>query len=61
METHASEEEVVAIYEKLGCNIPTEFIEACHRINKQNPQSLSSFLEGRITNRFEMLRETCEK
>ena len=61
METDALEEKVVAIYEKLGCNIPTEFIEASHRISKKTPLSLSSFLEERTISRFEMLRETCEK
>ena len=30
-------EKVVAIFEKLGCNIPTERIEACHRISKKKP------------------------
>ena len=31
------EEKGVAIFEKLGCNIPTERIEVCRRITKKNP------------------------
>ena len=37
VEAEALEEKVVVIFEKLGCNIPTERIEACHRISKKNP------------------------
>ena len=36
VEADALEEKVVAIFEKLGCNIPTERIEAYHRISKKN-------------------------
>ena len=61
VEADALEENVVAIFEKLGCNIPTERIEACHRISKKNPKSLSSFCEERTTIRFGMSRETCKK
>ena len=37
VEADALEEKLVAIFEMLGCNIPTECIEACHRISKKNP------------------------
>ena len=36
VEADALEEKVVAIFQKLGCSIPTEHIEACHRISKKN-------------------------
>ena len=44
VEADALEEKVVAIFEKLGCNIPTERIEACHRISKKNPEVIVKFL-----------------
>ena len=37
VEADALEEKVVATFEKLGSNILTERIEACHRISKKNP------------------------
>ena len=37
------EEKVVSILEKLGYNIPTERIEACHRISKKNPAVIVKF------------------
>ena len=37
VEADALEETVPAIFEKLGCNIPTERIEASHRMSKKNP------------------------
>ena len=43
VEADALEEKVVAIFEKLGCNIPTERIEACHRISKKNPTVIVEF------------------
>ena len=48
----AFEEKVVVIFERLGYNIPTERLEACHRISKKNPKSLSSFREGSTVSRF---------
>ena len=44
VEADALEEKVVAIFEKLGCNIRTESIEACHSINKKNPTVIIKFL-----------------
>ena len=35
---------MVAIFVKLGCNISTESIEACHRISKKNPTVIVKFL-----------------
>ena len=43
VEAYALEEKVVAIFEKLGCIIPTEHIEACHRITKKNPTVIVKF------------------
>ena len=43
VEADALEENVVAIFEKLGCNIPIEHIEACHRISKKNPTVIVKF------------------
>ena len=43
METDALEKKVVAIFEKLGCIILTEHIEACHRITKKNPTVIVQF------------------
>ena len=37
VEADTLEEKVVVFFEKLGCNISTEHIEACHRISKKNP------------------------
>ena len=36
VEADALEKKVVAIFEKLGCNIPTERVEVCHMISKEN-------------------------
>ena len=44
VEADALEEKVVAIFEKLGCNILTECIEVCHRISKKNPIVIVKFL-----------------
>ena len=35
VEADVLEEKVVAIFEKLKCNIPTERIEVCHRTSKK--------------------------
>ena len=43
VEADALEEKVVVICEKLRCNIPTERIEACHRISKKNPIVIVKF------------------
>ena len=43
VEADAFEEKVVAIFEKLGCNIPTERIESCHRIRRKNPTVIVKF------------------
>ena len=43
VEADALEEKMVAIFEKLECNIPTERIEACHRISKKNPTVIVKF------------------
>ena len=43
VEADALEEKVVAIFEKLGCNIPTERTEACHGISKKNPTVVVKF------------------
>ena len=61
MEADTLEEKVVAIFEKLGCNIPIGHIEACHRISKRNQQSLSSFRKEKTTSKFGMSKETCEE
>ena len=45
VQADALKEKVVAIFEKLGCNIPTESIEACHRISKKNPKVIIKFLQ----------------
>ena len=37
------EEKGVAIFVKLGCNIPTERIEVCQRITKNNPTVIVKF------------------
>ena len=57
MEADALGDKVVAIFEKLGCNIPTEHIEACQRISKITPQSLSRFHKGRAASSFGMSRD----
>ena len=36
VEADVLEEKVITIFKKLGCNIPTTRIEACHRIIKKN-------------------------
>ena len=43
MKAGALEEKVVAIFEKLWCNIPTERTEACNRISTKNPAVLVKF------------------
>ena len=43
VEADALEEKVIAIFEKLGCNISTECIESCHRISKKNPTVIVKF------------------
>ena len=43
VEADALEEKVVAIFEKLRCNIPTEHMKACHRITKKNPTVIVKF------------------
>ena len=43
VEADPLEEKVVIIFEKLGCNIPTECIEVGHRISKRNPTVIVKF------------------
>ena len=45
VEADALDEKVVNIFEKLGCNISTEHIEACHRISKKNTTVIVKFLQ----------------
>ena len=52
------EEKVVAIFEKLGCNIPTERLKLATGSVKRTTQSLSSFHQGRTASRFGMSGET---
>ena len=37
VEADPLEEKVVAVFGKLGCNVPIEYIKACHRISKKSP------------------------
>ena len=39
----ASEEKVVAIFEKPGCNTPTERIEVCRKVSKKNHTVIAKF------------------
>ena len=43
VEADALEEKIIAIFEKLGCNIPIESIEACHRISNKIPTVIVNF------------------
>ena len=44
VEADTLEEKVVAMFEKLGCNILTERTETSHRISKKNPTVIIKFL-----------------
>ena len=57
----AFEEKVVVIFERLGCNIPTERLEACYRISKKNPKVTVKFLRRKYCQQVREVRETCEK
>ena len=61
VEVDALDEKVVAIFEKLGCNIPTERMKVDTGLVKRTPQSLSSFREGKTASRFGISREICKK
>ena len=43
VEADVLEEKVVNIYEKLGCNIPSNRIEACHRVSKKSATVIVKF------------------
>ena len=43
MEADALGEKVLAIFEKLWCNIPNERMKTCHRISKKNPTVIVKF------------------
>ena len=38
-------EKVLNIFGKLGCDIPLERIEACHRISKKSPAVIGKFMK----------------
>ena len=61
VEANALEEKVVAIFEKLLCNILLNALKLATGSIKRILQSLSSFREGRTASRFAISRETCEK
>ena len=60
MDEDASEEKVVAIFEKPGCNTRLNALKFAARSVKGTTQSLPSFRKGRTANRFGMSRESCE-
>ena len=43
VEADVLEEKVVNIYEKLGCNVPSNRIEACHRVSKKSATVIIKF------------------
>ena len=43
VEPDVLEEKVVNIFEKLGCNIPSNHIEACHRVSKKSATVIVKF------------------
>ena len=43
VEADALEERMIAIFEQLGCNIPIESIETCHRISNKIPTVVVNF------------------
>ena len=61
MKADAFEEKKVVIFERLGCNIPTERLEACHRISKKNPKVTVRFSRRKYCQQVREVRETCKK
>ena len=53
------ESKVLEVFSKVGCEILSRDIEACHCL--MNNDSLSNFCEEKIAIRFCQLRGTCEK
>ena len=53
------ESKVLKVFSKVGCEILSRDIEACHCL--MNNDSLSNFCEEKIAIRFCQLRGTCEK
>ena len=43
VEAGVLEEKVVKIFERLGCNTPSNHIEACHRISKKSATVIIKF------------------
>ena len=43
VETDVLEEKVVNVFQKLGCNIPPNRIEACHRVSKKSSTVIVKF------------------
>ena len=46
------EEKVVNIFEKLGCNIPLNRIEACQRVSKKSATVIVKFLRRKDASKF---------
>ena len=43
METDVLQQKYVHIFKKLGCNIPSKCIEACHRVSKKSATVIVKF------------------
>ena len=55
------EEKVLNIFGKLGCDIPSERIEACHRISKKSSTVSLNLQKGKIVSKFGVSRRTYKK
>ena len=52
VEADVLKERVVNIFEKIGCNIPSNHIEACHRASKKSATVIVKFLRRKDCQQF---------
>ena len=52
VEADVLEGKAAKILQRLGCNIPSNCTDACHRVSARVQQSLLSFHKGTATNKF---------
>ena len=61
VEADTHNEKVVNIFEMLGCNIPSNHIEAYHRVSKKSATVIDKFSRRKAANKFWLWKRICAK
>ena len=61
MDDNILEEKVIQVFEKVGCNIDSNNIEACHRITKKNDRVIVKFSRIKDCQRVLSVKKNLQK